>query len=227
MILKKILMLDDGDIGQTIESIRAKLRRIGFDISVDIINPQGSEFKSEIGDKLEIDFDKIKTHITENYKDIKYDIVACDFSFSSNTLNGYELIRWVINTSKSGGFKFRNAKFVCYSGEEDKFKEHIINNDELIKLIKLNIYAFYKRDDLVNELSSLVRKMAESFSASEYFKALLEQESDREFKNIYPQFNGKKLGEIASEIDNDSHHGVAFQKYMADLTYSHILELNK
>ena len=220
-------MLDDGDISQTIERIRGKLRRIGFDILVDIINPQDQKYKSQVGDKLEIDFDKIKSDISSNYKNHKYDIVACDFSFSSETLNGYELIRWIINSSRSNGFKFRNAKFICYSSEDDKFKEHIINNNELIKLIKLNIHAFYKRDDLVNELSSLVKKLAESFSASEYFKNLLEQEENREFKNIYPQFIGKKLGEIAQEIDNDSHHGIEFQKYMTELTYAHILELNK
>ncbi len=227
MILKKILMLDDGDISQTIENIRGKLRRVGFDISVDVINPQDFIFKSQMGGKLEIDFDKIKNHINDNYKNEKYDIVACDFSFSSEKLNGYDLIRWVINNSRSSGFKFRNAKFVCYSGEEDKFKEHIINNNELIKLIKLNIHAFYKRDDLVDELSVLVKKVADNFSASEYFKCLLEQEADREFKNIYPNFSGKKLGEIANEIDSDTYHGKEFQKYMAELTYAHILELNK
>ncbi|MEZ8675923.1 hypothetical protein [Vibrio cyclitrophicus] len=227
MNLKKILMLDDGNINQTIEGIRTKLRRSGIDIAVDKIDPQDTRFKSYVGGEQVIDFDKIKLEITENYRNTRYDIVACDFSFSSETLNGYELIRWIINDSRSRNFRFKNAKFVCYSGEEHKFREHIFNNNELVKLIRLNIHAFFKRDNLVDELSSLVKKISDSYSATDYFRSLLEQEPDKEFKNIYPQFEGKKLGEIACEIERNSHHGIEFQKYMADLTYAHILDLNE
>ena len=109
MTLKKILMLDDGNINQTIEGIRTKLRRSGIDIAVDKIDPQDTRFKSYVDDEQVIDFDKIKSEITENYRDTRYDIVACDFSFSSDTLNGYELIRWIINDSRSRNFRFKNA----------------------------------------------------------------------------------------------------------------------
>ncbi|MHC6803357.1 hypothetical protein ACYTR9_23740, partial [Vibrio antiquarius] len=153
MNIKKILFLDDGNINQTITNVRTKVKRFGFDIDVDILNPQDQKYKTNFEDGIEIDFDKIKEDIKLTYKDKKYDVVACDFSFSSKKLNGYELIRWVINESKSSNFMFKKAKFICYSSEENKFKRHIIDNDELTKLIKLNIYAFFKRDNLVSDLT--------------------------------------------------------------------------
>ena len=228
MTLRKILMLDDGNISESIEGIARKLRREGIEIQIEIINPQDHKFKTETpSGSFEIDFDKIKNEINEHHKAITYDVVACDFNFASNTLNGYELIRWLINQSNSQHFLFRKAKFVCYSSEENKFKDHILDNDELFKLIKLNIHAFYHRKNLVNDITALVKKINSNFSMSDYLKIRLEEMPDLEFKNVYPPFKGKNLQYISEQINQDSHHAKKFQKYFIDLTYAHILDLNK
>ncbi|MEZ9260523.1 hypothetical protein AB4125_23515 [Vibrio splendidus] len=226
MNIKKVLFLDDGNITQTITRIRDKVKRLGFDICADIINPQDPKYKSEIGGVIEIDFNKIKKDVKDNYKNNRYEVVACDFSFASTKLNGYELIRWIINESKSSNFLFKKAKFICYSSEENKFKEHIIGNDELTKLIKLNIYAFYKRDNLVNDMSALLKKINSEFSMSEHLASMLEDESQRVFNNVYPPLKGKSFNEIALEIKKDSHHGQKFQQHLSELVYAHIIDLN-
>ncbi len=46
MNIKKVLFLDDGNITQTITRIRDKVKRLGFDICADIINPQDPKYKS-------------------------------------------------------------------------------------------------------------------------------------------------------------------------------------
>ncbi|AYA03193.1 hypothetical protein BEN74_10360 [Acinetobacter sp. WCHAc010034] len=228
MILRKILMLDDGNISESIEGIERKLRREGIQIHIQVLNPQDHKFKTEVSSgNFEIDFDKIKKEITENHKSIKYDVVACDFNFSSDTLNGYMLIQWLINIANTNQFPFRKAKFVCYSSEENKFKDHIIHNDELIKLIKLNIHAFYQRKNLVDDISALVKKINNNFSMSEHLKMRLNEMPDLKFQKIYPNFKNKTLYEISEEINKESHHGLSFQKYFVDLTYAHIIELNK
>lgn len=228
MMLKKILMLDDGNISESIEGITKKLRREGIEIQIEVINPQDPKFKTENSSgNFEIDLEKIQNEITENHKSVKYDVIACDFNFASETLNGYELIRWLINHSKSNNFVFKKAKFVCYSSEENKFKDHIVHNDELIKLIKLNIHAFYQRKNIVDDISTLVKKINNQFSMSEHLKTRLNEMPDLNFQNIYPNFKNKTLYEISEEINKDTHHGQAFQKYFIDLTYAHILELNK
>ncbi|MCG9597771.1 hypothetical protein L1D15_13700 [Vibrio sp. Isolate25] len=227
MNIKKVLFLDDGNINQTITRIRDKVKRLGFDICADVINPQDQKYKSNFDGVIEIDFSKIKKDVTDNYKENRYEIVACDFSFASEKLNGYELIRWVINESKSSNFAFKKAKFVCYSSEENKFKEHILRNDELTKLIKLNIHAFYKRDNLVNDMSALLKKINSEFSMSEHLATMLEDEPQRVFNNVYPPLKGKSFNEIASEIQKDSHHGQRFQKHLSELVYAHIIDLNQ
>lgn len=226
MKIKKILFIDDGNVEQVIEAITQKVKREGIELVVEIINPQSSQYLSCVGVNYKIDFEKIKIDIENNFSSKTFDIVACDFNFANDDLNGYELIRWIINQSKSNGFSFRNAKFICYSSEENKFCQHIIKNDELIKLIKLNIYAFYKREYLVRELVSLLKKVNTEFSMSKHMQELLENEPDRVFRNIYPNFKSKTLAEIAKEIEKGSHNGNEFQKYLVELTYAHILELN-
>ncbi|HBC7430872.1 TPA: hypothetical protein KEY68_003166 [Providencia rettgeri] len=224
MKLMKILILDDNNIEQTIDRITTTLKRFGIELHVDIINPQNHIFKGENND---IDFLKIQKHIEENHKNKKYDVISCDFSFSSESLNGYLLIKWIINSAKSKNYRFKNAKFICYSGEENKFKDFVLKNDEIFKLIKLNIHAFYKRDNLSEELTGLLKRISENYSPKSHLVELLNKEPEKKFQYIYPKFEDKKLGEIASEIDRDTHHGIEFQKYMTELTYSHILELNK
>ncbi|EMR3754889.1 hypothetical protein OJ22_15950 [Proteus mirabilis] len=224
MKLMKILILDDNNIELTIDRITKNLQRAGIELEVEIINPQSHKFKDENND---IDFLRIKEHIIENHTNKKYDVISCDFSFSSEKLNGYLLIKWIINSAKSNNYRFKNAKFICYSGEENKFKDYVLENDEIIKLIKLNIHAFYKRDSLSEDLTSLLKKINENYSPKSHIVELLNKEPEKKFKHIYPKFEDKKLGEIANEIDRDSHHGIEFQKYITELTYSHILELNK
>ncbi|MBW3733499.1 hypothetical protein [Aeromonas dhakensis] len=225
MNLYRVLMLDDGTINEVVDAITRKLKRNGIGISVDIINPQEQKYKSS--NNSEIDFDKIKKDIKDNYSHTKYDVVACDFSFSSSALNGFDLIQWIINEAKSSRYRFKSAKFVCYSSEEDKFKEHIIQNDKLIKLIRLNIYDFYKRDNLSEGITSLIKKIDGTFSMSSHIKYLLDNSAGLNFNFIYPPFKNRKFAEIALEIENESHHGVAFQKYFSELTFAHIVELNK
>lgn len=226
MKTKKILFIDDGNVEQIIASVTQKVRREGIELIVEVINPQSSKYLSCVGVDYKIDFEKIKDDIDNNFSTKVFDIVACDFNFANDDLNGYELIRWIINQSKSKGFSFRNANFICYSSEENKFCEHIIKNEELIKLIKLNIHAFYKREHLVGELVALLKKINTEFSMSKHMQELLENEPDRVFRNIYPNFKSKTLAEIAKEIERGSHHGKEFQKYLIELTYAHILELN-
>ena len=60
-----------------------------------------------------------------------------------------------------------------------------------------------------------------------YFISLLEQNPDFVFENGFPPFSGKKLKDIAKEIEVDSEQGREFQKELFDLTYAHIVNLNK
>ncbi|WP_065718044.1 hypothetical protein [Acinetobacter baumannii] len=228
MTLRKILMLDDNPISESIDKIRHKLKREGIAVDIHLLNPQDQKFKTQNSEgNFEIDFEKIKEEINQHHRQVKYDVVACDFNFSSETLNGYQLIRWLINESNSSNFLFKKAKFVCYSSEINRFQSHIIDNDELIRLIKLNIHSIFTRNDMPNEIPALIKKINQSFSMSDHLMCRLEEMPDLKFKNVFPPYKDKTLGYISQDINKDSPQAKKFQKLFVDLTYAHILDLNE
>uniref|UniRef100_UPI0012509692 hypothetical protein n=2 Tax=Moraxellaceae TaxID=468 RepID=UPI0012509692 len=208
--------------------IKSKLKREGISAYIFLLNPQDPKFKTKNEEgNFEIDFQKIKDEVQEHHKQVKYDVVACDFNFSSEKLNGYQLIRWLINESSSSNFLFKKAKFVCYSSEINKFETHIIDNNELIRLVKLNIHSIFSRNDMPSEIPALIKKINQTFSMSDHLISRLEEMPDLKFKNVFPPFKDKTLSYISEEINRDSHQAKKFQKTFVDLTYAHILELNE
>lgn len=226
MKIKKVLFIDDSDISENVDTIERKLKSKGFELHATTLNPKSHEFQKEIDGKLVADFDKIKEELQKNHFSVRYDVVACDFCFANDPLNGYDVIKWLINESNSKRETIRKALFVSYSGEDGKFKQNIIQNDELIKLIRLKIHSFFTRQNLSNELSKLLLKEADVLNLSNLIRDELEKHGEHKFKNIYPKFRGKTLSEIAREIESDTYHGIEFQKYMIELTIAHVLELN-
>lgn len=225
---KKVLFIDDDDVSDNIDTITRNIRSSGYELHATVINPIDQYFLRKNPDSglLEADFSVLKAELETNHFSLRYDVVACDFNFSKDPLNGYDVLKWIINTSNTKRATIRKSLFVSYSSEKDKFVENFLNSDELIKLIKLNIHSFYNRPQLSRELSRLLLREAQSLDLSNLIRDELEKYKECKFKNIYPKFEGKTLGDIAIEVENDSYHGMEFQKYMIELTVAHILDLN-
>ena len=209
------------------ERITSKLRRKGVRLETDVFNVNEVKFKKASKEGQTIDFNKIKDALRQDYFPRRYDLVLCDFSYGKDPLNGYEVIKWLINESKNSNAKIRHSTFVSYSSEEDKFKKEIFDNQSLIKLIRLDIHDFYDRDKLTDNVPSLIVKQDKILDYRLHFISLLEQTPDFIFKNGYPPFSGKKLAEVAKEIEKETDQGLAFQKELLDLTHAHIIELNQ
>jgi hypothetical protein len=226
---KKVLFIDDGNLDEIITRTTQRLKREGYTLTAVIVNPQDQAYqiKQKDSDNFHIDFTELKSVLSGEHCSVGYDVVACDFNFANDPLNGYDVISWLINDSKSKKLRIRKAKFICYSSEEHKFSANFKNSKDLIKLIKTKIDAFYKRDSMSNDLPALLLKKEETINLSNHFKELLEENSDLVFKNTYPKFENKTLGEIATEIEKDSYHGNEFQKFLVELTIAHLIDLNR
>jgi hypothetical protein len=228
MSVTRLLYIDDNRIDSQIENLRKKLKRSGFDLDETFLNLNDEKFKKrDENQKVILDLKKIKEYIIENYSRENFDIVASDYDYSDENLDGYQLLSWIKNQSKAQKYRLRFAQFCLYSAEQDKLVEQLNSPDKIKKLVKLKIDDFIDRNNLANDLFSLFIKPKEKYSYSKHLIDYLEKYPDLIFNNVYPKFKGKTLSEIAHEIDKDLPNGIDFQKNLVELTIAHLVDLNK
>jgi hypothetical protein len=229
MSLKKVLFIDDGNVDEIIKKLNKNLKRQGFTLSENIINLELQEFKKkseENDNKLILDFSKIKKYINENYINESFDLIACDYHYANDPLDGYSILKWIKNESRSKKHRIRRAKFVLYSSEGDKFAKKTNSVDDISKLIRIRFDDFLKRENLATDLTKLLLTQNSNFDFLNAIIKELDKYPDFKFKSVYPKFKGKTLVEIAQEIDKDLPNGIDFQKNLAELTIAHLIELN-
>lgn len=229
MSIKKVLFLDDQNINSMIDILKRNLHSKGFELSESIIDLGPNAFKKrdpEDSSKIILDFDKIKKEINDSHMNEPYDLVACDYVFGDDPLDGYKVLKWIKNVAKSDGSRLRRAKFVLYSSEIEKLIEKTNSVDEIKKLILLKLDGFYSRSSLETDVANILVKENTQFNFSQTLINELEKYSKMKFKSVYPKLSGKTLKEIAHEIDIDSHHGIKFQQNLIELTVAHLIELN-
>ncbi|MDM8162152.1 hypothetical protein QUH73_20200 [Labilibaculum sp. K2S] len=228
MSVTRLLYIDDNRIDSQIENLRKKLKRSGFDLDETFLNLNDEKFKKrDENQKVILDLKKIKEYITENYSQENFDIVASDYDYSDENVDGYQLLSWIKNQSKSQKYRLRFAQFCLYSAEQDKIVEQLNSPDQIKKLVKLKIDDFIDRNNLANDLFSLFIKPKEKYNYSKHLIDYLEKYPDLIFNSVYPKFKGKSLSEIAHEIDKDLPNGIDFQKNLVELTIAHLVNLNK
>lgn len=230
MAIKKVLFLDDSKIDQIVDKLRNTLKANGHTLQEDIVDLSQGDFRKnspENNGKTVMDFDKIKAHLKDNFFDEPFDLVACDYHFANDILDGYKILGWVKNEAKSKKHKIRHAKYILYSSEGDKLAQKTNSIEDIGKLIRLKLDDFIKREDLANGISTILLKEEEIFNFSEEIRQELGKYPNYIFRNTYVKFAGKTLAEIAHEIDKDLPHGREFQKNLVQLTIAHLIELNK
>lgn len=227
MSLTRILFIDDGELKSIIDKIKLNLRKEGFTVVETIIDLSQSEFQiksDDDSDKQVLDFEKIKNTL-RGYFDEPFDIIACDYHYANDDLDGSKILSWLKNISTTEKKRIRKAKFCLYSSEVDKVITKTTTVDEITKLIKIRLTDLYKREQLAEGLSKLV-KDNKRVDLNKELISELEKYGDLKFKSVYPQFKGKTFSEIAKEIDSESHHGVLFSKNLIEISVAHFSDLN-
>jgi hypothetical protein len=224
MGVKRILFIEDGDLTNQKDKLRRNLKNKGHSLVEKTINPLNRSFLKSDKEHI-IDFEALKSELNK-YFDEPFDLIACDYSYSGDPLDGLEVIKWVKNVSNADKKRLRRAKFVLYSSEREKLVEKTKTAEDLKKIIHLRLDGFLKRETLANELAKVILKADLKFSFSEKLLKELEKYPDFKFKSVYPMFKGKSVIEIADEIDREQHHGIGFQKNLIELCIAHLIELN-
>lgn len=230
MSIKKVLFIDDGPIDQITNKLRKNLHRKGYTLDEEVIKLNDPHFKKKDPNdpqKYIINFDAVKQVIVENYSKEPYDLIACDYHYANDPLDGFTILKWIKNESQSKKYRIRRAKFVLYSSEGDKFAKKTNSVGDISKLIRIKFDDFLKRESLADDLASLLLKENTRFDFNNMLIKELEKYPDFVFKSVYPKFKGKRLEDIIVEIDKELPNGLDFQQNIAELTIAHLIELNR
>ena len=221
----KILLIDDGPVTSIVEKVELALKKNGItlDYKVIDINDQNFKKKNNLSEEV-LDFDKIKEHIIANYIDEPFDIIACDYYYA-DVLNGAKILGWIKNISAAQKKRIRKAKFCLYSSEVDKICTTNNTVEEIRKLITIRLTGLYNRTNLASELITLCEK--NDIKLTSVFATEMNKFSTTKFKSPYPQFIDKTFGDIAEEVERETHHGQKFAHHLVELTVNHLNELNK
>ncbi|HUM97009.1 MAG TPA: hypothetical protein PK275_04085 [Chitinophagaceae bacterium] len=228
---KHVLFIEDGDITEQVNRLRTVLKKQGITLVETIFNLNEAKFRKENAEKSGetiLDFEVIKTALQENFMLKKFDYVMCDFYFNDQETNGFRLVKWLKNVSKNERkFKIRSAKFSLYSSEKDKYIKELLSEEEIGNLIKLKLEDFYDRTRIAEDFGTSVIHNLQELNLKEKFVSELDKYKDMKFQSGYPKFKDMTLNEIASEIEDDTHHGIGFQEALIELTIAHLINLNK
>ena len=228
MSVKRFLYIDDNKIDSQIDNLRKKLKRSGIELVDTFVNFGDERFKiRDPNQNIILNIPYIKDYFKENILNENFDIVASDYDYSDHNLDGYHLLKWIMNVSRSEKAPIRKAKFCLYSAQQDKLVNELNTPDKIKELIKLKIDDFISRDRLSDDLATIISREDESYNFNEQLVKYLEKFPDYRFRDVYPKFKNKPLSEIAHEINKDLPNGIEFQKTLVELTIAHLIELNK
>lgn len=226
MELINVLFIDDHDISTEIQRLRKALSKRQIHLQETMVRVSDSQFKSTNpkDNTINIDEVKLKTYFKDQLFNQKFDVIACDFDFADAKYNGYQLLAWLINTANQAPkAKIRHAKFVFYTSNTGSFSE--IASKDVMTLLRLKIEKLINRPHITEQLTKLICEMKDEVNLLNEFKGILETHATKKFKSTYPKFKDKNLGEIFTEIEEETHHGKRYQKALLEQAISHMIEL--
>lgn len=225
-----VLFIDDDDIKGIIGRLERNLKRAGLSLKYEVLNLKEERFKTpnaEEKDTFVLNFQAIKDELTEKYFNTRFNLVACDFNFLDKKLNGFKLVKWLKNVSKSKRQPIRHAKFVLYSSEKGKALQETFSEDEIGTLVRLKLEDFIDRTKVSEDVATILLNSGKEIDLTTKLIQEMEKYKTLKFRSVYPKFIGKTLEDIIHEIEQDSVHGIGFQENLIELAVSHMIELNK
>ena len=227
---KYCLIIDNDNQSNEIETIERRGKVKVLDIECLQFNV-GSPQRPDLLTDNRIDIDKVISVFQEEFKGITFDLLAFDWDYSDENIDGIELIRHFQHNKIR-----RSTPKLLYSGllKDEinnllaKFKNEEITDKQLLDkfntLIKVDIKDFVDRTDYENTIVSLLEKSETPFEL--IFEGGLRKYPDLKFQNAYPKFKGKTFSQIADIIQKDPNVGTEFKLEMLDQMIAYTVQIN-
>jgi len=231
MLEKHLILIDDEDQSPTLVSLSNKLKRNeGIKLIHEHINPTSSEFMvlNISTDKQEIDKQKVVNRIKNIPYFLRADTIALDYNLIKDHLNGFDLAMEI----RKAGYK-KKKQIILYSAGIDDAIDSILTigkKTDKIKMIKSLVEGNIKFATRGRDFTSVViqhLKTQPKFDFEEELTTWLHKYSSDIFINCFPPYDGKVLGEIAKEIEQDTHLSQQFRRAMTEQLFSILLQINE
>ncbi len=226
----RILFIDDNNIEDEIERIKRTSSRRGIRIESDVVNIDDDKFRDIVNkgefDVANLNSQKIFDYIeSQGYQNIAYDVVACDFNFSDEYLDGYQFLTKFINRANDSRHSIRNAKFMFYTGDVHKLEK--VAASDIRRLLRSKIESIVDRSNLPDQMIRIINKIIVDIDPKKMVVSFLEQYKDLQFNSTYTDFKGKKLSEISEQIQDGSDKGSEFLENLINLSMAHLITMQE
>lgn len=224
---KKLLLIDNEDLTETIATIENLSKGKGFEIKcypLYVGLPSGNDVVDEKTGRIKISLIHEKLKVL--YGNTRFNLIASDFNLEDPEIDGIKVL-----SSLDSQINVKNAKRILYSSQlidivEDYLK--IYKDDDNFdgawtkfkSLIRLNILDFLLRDDVEKNIVDKIEKIIEQ--EDDFILGELLNNPDLTFNPSIEIYEGLTFAEIADKILANDSQSVKFKKKLIQLAISNI-----
>jgi hypothetical protein len=193
----------------------------------------GSPFRQDLLSEGMIDIQKVIAVIKSEFKGMSFDIIAFDWDYEDDFIDGVELIRQFKHHKifpKTPKMLYSGLLMERVRGYVDNYANPDNKNNfndlwkKLFPLISLEIVNFVLRDAYEKEIAAFLSKT--HFDLNKLIIDELIKYPDLRFEDVHPRFKGMPLSEIIDLIETDPSLGDLFFKEIVERCIANMIELN-
>lgn len=214
---------DNNQIKSFDTEIKKVLRLDGIEVEQIFVWTKDPKYINEEDETL--DYAQILSDCKTIIKDNHISVIVCDYGIATKKDNftGVDLLADLADS-------YIGIHKILYSGTIHKVLKDIKDrNDEQIvtHLLKLQkIDDFNGGKGYAPKVIELLRNPEVKFQQN-ILHILKSKYPELTFKSCYPNFVGKRLKDVANEIEKDTPRGRSFQKALLDQVISYLIEINE
>lgn len=226
-VTKRILVIDDEDQKNDMESIARKLKKHVL-IKYEQINVLDADFLDEKLNLRQDVFEKrLMEVLTENY----YDLILVDYNYGGISLDGLGVVKFIKERK-------RNSNIILYSANQSEIIRNILtakqtetlSDNDVVKainaLMNYRILKMCTRDSYVNEVVRLM-SIDTQLNPTSMLCEMLREYGDMKCSSCCPKLSGKKFSEIANMLE-EQNNGKATEwlKAVFEQLITYLVEIN-
>ena len=226
MIQKYLILVDEKPQIDTLAKIKNVLKDDGIDLIYKEFNPTDYLLRLIDGN---IGFDKDK--FIQDIINLGYfkslDSIVCDYNLINDVINGFEIIKIIkeINTTYK-------KQIILYSAQIEEVISNVLTKsttfedqkNNLTSLINCNI-EFIKREGYDQEVIKNIKKEKGFDFEEELIKWFYKRDKDV-FNYLFPKYQGKSFGEIATELEGKTSDSIDFKKELIEQIVAYLSTIN-